>query len=89
MKKFDTTLLVLQGFRSRAQGPNFLSPSAVALALRHSPNCKLNELKILDFSDRTRTGISISTSATDWLFIKDKKLNTSICFLKKSLDSDR
>ena len=59
-------------------GPNFPCLSAAMLALRlnyfataliiHekvSSNCKLVELKILDFSDRTKTGISILTLATD------------------------
>ena len=60
------------------QGPNFPSPQATRLALRLDCSTaalttpqkvlsiwKLVELKMLDFGDRTRTGISILTSAAD------------------------
>ena len=60
------------------QGPNFPSPWATMLALRLDcftaalttpqkilPIWKLVDLKMLDFSDRTRTGISILTSAAE------------------------
>ena len=62
----------------QAQGSNFPSPKATMLALRLDcstaalttpqkvlPIWKLVELKVLDFGDRTRTGISILTSAAD------------------------
>ena len=69
----------LGGFWGQPLGPNFRSPWATMLALRldcsstaalttHQkvlPIWKLIELKMLDFSDCSRTGISILTSATD------------------------
>ena len=60
---------------SRAEFPVSLSnhvgftPRLLYSSTHHSqkvlPICKLVELKMLDFSDRTRTGISILTSAPD------------------------
>ena len=68
----------LEGSWGQPQGPNFPSPWATMLALRLDcstaaittpqkvlPIWKLVELKMLDFSDHTRTGISILTSAAD------------------------
>ena len=68
----------LEGFWGQPQGPNFPSPRATMLALRlgfstaarttHQKDLsiwKLVELKMLDFSDRTRTGLSTLTSAAD------------------------
>ena len=68
----------LEGSWGQPQGPNFPSPWATMLALRldcstaalTTPQTvisiwKLVELKMLDFSDCTRTGISILTSAAD------------------------
>ena len=70
--------LVLEGSWGQPQGGNFLSPWATMLALRRDcstaaltapqkvlPIWKLVELKMLDFSDCTRTCISILTSAAD------------------------
>ena len=68
----------LEGFLGQPRGPNFPSPWVTMLALR--PDCstpqmvlsirELVELKMLDFRDRTRTGISILTSAADkWQFL--------------------
>ena len=67
------------GILGQPQGPNFPSPWATMLALRLGcstaalttppkvlPIWKLVELKMLDFSDRTRTGISILTSAAHY-----------------------
>ena len=64
------------GFWGQPQGPNFPSPWATILASRLdcstaalttpqkvSSNWELVELKMLDFSDHTRTGISILISA--------------------------
>ena len=74
----------LEGSWGQPQGPNFPSPWAIMLALRLDcstvalttpqkvlPIWKLVELKMLDFSDRTRTGISILTSVGDqhWAYI--------------------
>ena len=69
----------LEGFWGQPQGPNFPFPCATKLASRvdcstaalTTPQkvlsiCKLVELKMLDFSYRTKTGISILTSAADW-----------------------
>ena len=69
----------LEGFWGQPQGPNFPSPWAIMLVLRlDCPTAALTtpqkvlslwrlvELKMLDFSDRTRTGISILTSAADF-----------------------
>ena len=69
----------LEGSWGQPQGPNFPSPRATMLALRLDcftaalttpqkflPSWKLVELQMLDFSDRTRTVISIWTSAADW-----------------------
>ena len=66
------------GTLGQPQEQNFPSPWAIKLALRLDcstaalttpqkvlPIWKLVELKMLDFSDRTRTGISILTSAAD------------------------
>ena len=66
----------LEGSWGQPQGPNFPPPWATMLALRLDcstaalttpqkalPIWKLVELKMLDFSDHTRTGISILTSA--------------------------
>ena len=39
------------------------STAALTAPQKVLPICKLVELKMLDFSDRTRTGISILTSA--------------------------
>ena len=68
----------LEGSWGQPQGPNFPSPWATMLALRLDCSTtalttpqkvlslwRLIELKKLDFSDRTRTGISILTSAAD------------------------
>ena len=72
----------LEGSWAQPQGPNFPSPWATMLALRLDcskaaittpqkvlPIWKLVELKMLDFSDRTRTGISILTSAADSMYV--------------------
>ena len=66
------------GFLGQPLGPNIPSPWETMLALlldwstaalttpqKVLPIWKLDELKMLDFSDRTRTGISILTSAAD------------------------
>ena len=65
----------LDEFWGQPQGPNFPSPQATILALRldcstAAPTTqkvlstwRLVELKMLDFRDHTRTGISILTSA--------------------------
>ena len=71
-------LFGLEGFWGQPLGPNFPSPQANMLALRLDCSTaalatpqkvlstwKLVELKMLDFSDRTRTGISILSSAAD------------------------
>ena len=68
----------LKGFWGQPQGPNFPFPWATMLALRLDCSTaaltisqkvlsirRLVELKMLDFSDRTRTGISILTLAAD------------------------
>ena len=69
----------LEGSWGQPQGPNFPSPGATMLTLRLDCSTaalttpqkdlsfwKLVELKMLDFSDHTRTGsISILTSAAD------------------------
>ena len=68
----------LEGFWGQPMGPNLPSPWATMSALRLDwstaarttpqevlPIWKLVELKMLDFSDRTRTCISILTSAAD------------------------
>ena len=75
---FKPFFVWLVGSWGHPQGPNFPSPWATILALRldcsttaltthHKvlPIWKLVELKMLDFSDGTRTGISIWTSAAD------------------------
>ena len=72
------TFFGLEGFWSQPQGPNFPSPQATMLALRLDCSrsalvtpqrvlsfWRLVELKMLDVSDRTKTGISILTSAAD------------------------
>ena len=72
----------LKGFWGQPLGPNFPSPWATMLALRLDcstaalttpqkvlPFWKLVELKMLDFSGRTRTGISILTSAADYYIL--------------------
>ena len=79
----------LEGFWGQPQGPNFPSPWATMLALRldcstaalTTPQTvlslwKLVELKMLDFSDRTRTGISILTSAADSFSVLSIKKTT-------------
>ena len=68
----------LEGFWGQPEGPNFPSPRATMLALHLDcstaalttpqkvlPIWRLVELKMLDFSDRTRTGVSILTSTAD------------------------
>ena len=68
----------LEGFWGQRQGTNFPSPQATMLALRLDCSTaalttpqkalsiwRLIELKMLDFSDRSRNGISIFTSTTD------------------------
>ena len=78
------SLFCLEGSWVQPQGPNFPSPWATMLALRLDCSTsalttpqkvllfwKLVELKMLDFSDCMRTGISILTSAADhqiWSF---------------------
>ena len=67
-----------EGFRGQLLGPNFPSPwpTMLALHIHYStaalttpqkvlPIWKLLELMMIDFSDRTRTGISILTSLTN------------------------
>ena len=69
----------LEGFWGQPLGPNFPPPWAILLALyldcstvalptlrKVLPIWELVELKMLDFSDRMRTGISILTSAADF-----------------------
>ena len=78
MKKMRPFWGVLEGYWGQPQVPNFPSPRATMLALRQDCSTaalttpqkvlsiyRLVELKMLDFSDRTRTGISILTSAAD------------------------
>ena len=68
----------LEGYWGQPQGPNFPSPRATMLALHLDCSTaalttpqkvlsilRLVELKMLDFRDRKRTGISILTSAAD------------------------
>ena len=80
MAKLDSVI-----FWGGPQGPNFLSPRATMLALRLDCSTaalitpqkvlsirRLVELKMLDFSDCLRNGISILTSAADhgfWHFL--------------------
>ena len=45
------------------------SKAALTTSQKVLPNWKLVELKMLDFSDRTRTGISFLTSAADYLYL--------------------
>ena len=74
----DLFIFGLEGPWGQPQGPNFPSPWATMLALRLDCSTaaltipqkvlslwRLVELKMLDFSDHTRTGISILTSAAD------------------------
>ena len=78
MRRWAFFFLGLEGSWGQPQGQNFPSPWATMLALHLDcstaalttpqkvlPIWKLVELKMLDFSDRTRTGISILTSAAD------------------------
>ena len=73
----------LEGFWGQPEEPNFPSLQATMLALRLDCSTtaltthqkllslgRLVELKMLDFSDRMRTGISILTSAADYGFVK-------------------
>ena len=94
----------LEGSWGQPQGPNFPSPWATMLALRLDcftaalttpqkvlPIWKLVELKMLDISDRTRTGISILTSAADvsggydniFIFMKQYFINTLLSFFSR------
>ena len=70
---FLTFFFGLEGSLGQPLRPNFPSPRATVLTLRldcstaalTTPQKVLPELKMLDFSDRTRTGISILTLAAD------------------------
>ena len=58
------------GSALRAEFPVSQSNLRLLYSITHQkvlPIWKLVELKMLDFSDRTRTGISILTSVSDWL----------------------
>ena len=77
----------LEGSWGQPEGSNFPSPWASMLALRLEcstaalttprkvvPIRKLVELKMLDFRDRMRTGISILTSAADQISVSIQKI---------------
>ena len=83
----------LEGSWGQPLGPNFPSAGATMLAVRLYcttaglitpqkvlPIWKLVELKMLDFSDRMRTGISSLTSAADYSYHVQRIQRQLTCF---------